>query len=224
MAGMDGIKYKRNEMQLYPGDQILLYTDGVTEATNVNQKLYGEERLIKFLNKNNDTNPKNICNKIKEDVDKFVGEAPQFDDITLLALNLKCIRSDTYVIVNLNKEAINVVNEFAEKIIQKLETVPKIANKINIIIDEIYSNIINYSKANLLKISYVIENGQISLIFVDDGDLYNPLENEDPDINLSAEERDIGGLGIFMVKKLAQSVEYKYEDDKNILKVVISIY
>ena len=211
-------------MQLYPGDQILLYTDGVTEATNVNQKLYGEERLIKFLNKNNDTNPKNICNKIKEDVDKFVGEAPQFDDITLLALNLKCIRSDTYVIVNLNKEAINVVNEFAEKIIQKLETVPKIANKINIIIDEIYSNIINYSKANLLEISYVIENGKISLIFMDDGAFYNPLENEDPDINLSAEERDIGGLGIFMVKKLAQNVEYKYEDNKNILKVVISIY
>ena len=86
LAGMEGIRYRKNELLLQPGDAIYLYTDGVTEATNINNELYGEERLHLVLEKNKDADTKSICDLIKEDVDKFVGEAPQFDDITMLAL------------------------------------------------------------------------------------------------------------------------------------------
>ena len=105
----------------------------------------------------------------------------------------------------------------------ELETVSKVANKINIIIDEIYSNIVNYSKANLAEIGYSIENGKMFLYFIDNGLPYNPLEIGDPDITLSVDERDIGGLGIFIVKKMADTVEYKYEENRNILKVLIAL-
>ena len=60
-------------------------------------------------------------------------------------------------------------------------------------------------------------------MFEDDGEPYNPLEKEDPDITLSAEERQIGGLGIFMVKKMTESMDYKYENNKNILKLVMAL-
>ncbi len=86
LAGMEGIRYRKNEIQLEPGDAIYLYTDGVTEATDLNNELYGEERLLDILKKNADTDSKKLCEAVKSDVDAFVGKAPQFDDITMLSL------------------------------------------------------------------------------------------------------------------------------------------
>ena len=100
---------------------------------------------------------------------------------------------------------------------------PKIANKINIVFDEIYANIVNYSKATLVSVFYSIENGKLRISFADNGIPYNPLKASEPDVTLSAEEREIGGLGIFMVKKMTESMEYEYTDGKNILTLVISL-
>ena len=86
LAGMDGVRYRKNELDLAPGDAIYLYTDGVTEATDLNEELYGEDRLHAVLQKYKDESMEVICNEIKKDVDLFAGEAPQFDDITMLAL------------------------------------------------------------------------------------------------------------------------------------------
>ena len=91
LAGMDGVKYKRNEYKLEAGDVLYLYTDGVTEATNMNDELYGDDRLIDALNVSCDDNTsvKDICLSVKEAVDRFVGEAQQFDDITMLSFRFR---------------------------------------------------------------------------------------------------------------------------------------
>lgn len=86
LAGMEGIRYKRNELQLESGDEIFLYTDGVTEATDANNQLYGEDRLLRFMNTLNGTPADSVCGAVKADVDRFVGDAPQFDDITMVYL------------------------------------------------------------------------------------------------------------------------------------------
>ena len=86
LAGMESVRYRGNELELAPGDSIYLYTDGVTEATDLNDELYGEDRLHTVLEKYKDATPQAICDEVKRDVDEFVGEAPQFDDITMLAL------------------------------------------------------------------------------------------------------------------------------------------
>jgi len=86
LAGMEGIRYRKFELQLAPGDTICLYTDGVTEATDATQQLYGDARLLNLLNQQQNASAKDICDAIKADVDAFVGEAEQFDDITLLCL------------------------------------------------------------------------------------------------------------------------------------------
>ena len=86
LAGMEGIRYRKFELQLAPGDTICLYTDGVTEATNAEEQLYGDERLQNLLNRQQGASAQAICDAIKADVDAFVGEAEQFDDITLLCL------------------------------------------------------------------------------------------------------------------------------------------
>ena len=223
LAGMEGIKYRKNELQLSPGDKLYLYTDGVTEATDNNTELYGEQRLLDFVNSLEKTEPESLCKLIKEDVDKFVGTAPQFDDITMLAINFDAIIEDESISIVPDSNSYAAVGAFADLLSEKLEIVPKIANKINIVFDEIYANIVNYSKATLSTISYSIENGKLRISFIDNGIAYNPLEAKEPDTTLSADEREIGGLGIFMVKKMTESMNYEYTDDKNILTLVIAL-
>jgi len=86
LAGMEGIRYRRSELQLSPGDTIYLYTDGVTEAADAGQKLYGDARLLDLLNRMQGASAREICEAVKADVDAFAGEAEQFDDITMLCL------------------------------------------------------------------------------------------------------------------------------------------
>ncbi len=223
LAGMEGIKYRKTEIQLSPGDRIYLYTDGVTEATDKNDQLYGEDRLVGFLNSLGDTDVKSICGEVKKDIDRFVGDAPQFDDITMVSFRLNFIKGDDKISFIPGKDAGAAVSDFAEQLTSKLDVLPKISSKVSIAIDEIASNIINYSKAKTAQISYSIEKNKLNLTFEDDGQPYNPLEKEDPDITLSAEERQIGGLGIFMVKQMTESMDYKYENNKNILKLVMAL-
>ena len=86
LAGMEGMKYRKNELVLSAGDEIYLYTDGVTEATNAKNELYGEKRLVKLLDSLHGLTSEGICRAVKADIDAFVGDAPQFDDITMLYL------------------------------------------------------------------------------------------------------------------------------------------
>ncbi len=89
LAGMEGIRYKCGTMQLSPGDRLFQYTDGVTEATDKDGRLYGMGRLGETLAQNAALPPMELLGKIKEDIDAFVGDAPQFDDITMLCLEYK---------------------------------------------------------------------------------------------------------------------------------------
>ena len=89
LAGMEGMKYKAGQVMLEPGDKIFQYTDGVTEATNADNQLYGMDRLERILHQNADKSPYDLLPAVKADIDKFVGEAPQFDDITMLCLEYK---------------------------------------------------------------------------------------------------------------------------------------
>lgn len=87
LAGMEGMAYQSGSIQLSPGDKIFQYTDGVTEATNTAYELYGMERLSKVLSENTDKKPAELLSIVKADIDAFVGDAPQFDDITMLCVS-----------------------------------------------------------------------------------------------------------------------------------------
>ena len=86
LAGMDGVRYRSGSLVMNDGDRIFQYTDGVTEATSSSNELYGMERLEKVLSDNTSCSPLDLLPKVKEDIDAFVGDAPQFDDITMLCL------------------------------------------------------------------------------------------------------------------------------------------
>ena len=89
LAGMEEMRYRAGSVTLAPGDKIFQYTDGITEATNAENELYGMERLSRVLCENRGRPPAELLPAVKEDIDRFVGQAPQFDDITMLCLEYK---------------------------------------------------------------------------------------------------------------------------------------
>ena len=220
LAGMEGVKYRKNEVQLIPGDKIYLYTDGVTEATDNNTELYGEQRLLDFVNSVESSEPESLCNLIKADVDNFVGTAPQFDDITMLALNFDAISGVESISVIPDAASREVVCEFADTLSAKLEIVPEIANEFKTLFNKIYANIVNYSKATLATISYSIEKGKLILACTDNGTLYNPLDTEETEPMISAQ---YSKSGIHAVREILENMKYERVDDKNVLSLVISI-
>ena len=84
---MEGLSFAEREFELLPGDRIFVYTDGVPEATNAHDELFGTERMLKALNSHREDNLQDLLPHLKEDIDTFVGDAVQFDDITMLAFD-----------------------------------------------------------------------------------------------------------------------------------------
>lgn len=225
LAGMDGLKYKLQEFVMEPGDEIFLYTDGVTEATNAENALYGEDRLLNILNAKEYKDMEEVCKTVKADVDAFVGDAPQFDDITMVALRFRGLsQAPTIHFDETEIKDITAITEFVENELEKIGCNMKTIYQINIAIDELVSNIVKYGYRGkkgpvTVKVIERLEPHSVYVRFEDEGIPYNPLANADPDVTLSADEREVGGLGIYMVKQSMDSVKYKYENDKNILTI-----
>lgn len=223
LAAMDGIRYIAQSFHLEPNDQIYLYTDGVTEANNINNELFGEERLINFLN-NNNFGAEAVCEQVFNEVSKFSEGVPQADDITMLALDFFGKRNIKDFIIDAKIEEIPKLTEAIDIFLEENGCPMKANTQIDVAIDEIVSNIAFYAydKEQKGKAKVSIEildiDGKEAIIkFEDHGIYYNPLEKEDPDTTLSAEEREIGGLGIFIVKKSMDEMKYERINGRNVL-------
>ena len=112
------------------------------------------------------------------------------------------------------------VTTFVEQTLEELDVPVKAVVSFNIAIDEIFSNIVYYSGATKAFIACGYDGTHAMLQFMDDGKPYNPLEAEDPDTTLAVEDRQIGGLGIFMVRNMMSEMQYRYENRMNCLFMV----
>ncbi|MCL2801439.1 MAG: SpoIIE family protein phosphatase [Treponema sp.] len=216
-------EYFQEEITLDKGDVLFLYTDGITEALNVNNELYGEERLIQSLNDCSSTFSKNIINRIFEEVNKFEEGAEQADDITMLVLAVND-NKEKELIVDAVLENIDIIFEFLNADLSKYDYSQQFINEINIAAEEIFINIASYAYNDdetykKVSIFTVITNKKVIIRFEDTGKSYNPLEQEEPDLDKDLLEREIGGLGIHMVKNLMDSIEYEQKDGRNILTI-----
>ena len=129
------------------------------------------------------------------------------------------------IIVDAKIEELNNVLSFVDEFLESIEMPMSIMMKVDIAVEELFVNIASYAYSdNNGKATIQIEENKdnVCISFIDSGRPYNPLKKEDPDITLSAEDRQIGGLGIYMVKKSMDNVEYEYIDGKNILRITKS--
>ncbi|MBO5843143.1 MAG: SpoIIE family protein phosphatase, partial [Clostridia bacterium] len=231
LAGMEGIRYRAGEIILYPGDRVFLYTDGVTEATNTENNLYGEERLLTFMNQNASAGAATILPALKANIDEFVGEAPQFDDITMLMFDYMPKQGGvrmTNKTFPAKVEALSDVLGFVDQTLESCECPMKIQTAVCVAIEEVFVNVARYAYSGgegdvTLGIGFDSLSREISFIMTDKGTPFDPLKKPDPDITLSADEREIGGLGIFIAKKTMDSIAYAYENGENVLKMIKKI-
>ena len=231
LAGMEGIRYRVGEITLNPGDRLFLYTDGVPEATNEDNKLYGEDRLLTFMNQNASMEAVKLLPALKANIDEFVGEAPQFDDITMLMFDYKPKKGGEHMT---NKtfpaktEFLDDVLGFVDQVLDSFECPMKIQTAICVAIEEVFVNIAHYAYPGssgdmTLHIDFDEVSRTITFCMMDKGVPFDPLNKPDPDITLSAEEREIGGLGIFIAKQTMDSITYAYENGENILTMTKKI-
>ena len=231
LAGMEGVRYRVGELTLSPGDRLFLYTDGVPEATNTENILYGEDRLLYFMNQNATVDAVTLLPALKSSIDEFVGEAPQFDDITMLMFDYKPKEggaSMTYQTFPAKVEALSDVLGFVDRTLESYECPMKIQTAICVAIEEVFVNVAHYAYGDgegdmVLGIGFDESSRDITFRMADKGIPFDPLKKPDPDITLSADEREIGGLGIFITKKTMDSVTYAYENGENILTMIKKI-
>ena len=231
LAGMSGVSYRVGELTLQPGDRLFLYTDGVSEATNAGNELYGEDRLLKFMNQNATLDAVSLLPAFKANIDEFVGDAPQFDDITMLMFDYKPDEGDANMISKTFPAKIDALSDvlgFVDESLEAYECPMKIQMGICVAIEEVFVNVARYAYGDgegdmTLGISFDNESRDITFRMTDKGTPFDPLKKPDPDITLSAEEREIGGLGIFITKKTMDSVSYTYENGENVLTMIKKI-
>ena len=231
LAGMEGVRYRIGEITLCRGDRLFLYTDGVTEATNTENNLYGEERLLDFMNQHATMEAVALLPALKNHIDEFVGEAPQFDDITMLMFDYKPEEGGVHMVnqtFSAKVDALSEVLGFVDLTLEGYECPMKIQTAVCVAIEEVFVNVAHYAYGEgegdvTQTIGFDEETRNITFRMTDQGTPFDPLAKSDPDITLSAEDREIGGLGIFIAKKTMDTIAYAHKNGENILTMVKKI-
>lgn len=125
--------------------------------------------------------------------------------------------------VKANDESLQTVNDFIHSLLPSVCD-EMILNQIDLAVEEIFVNIAHYSGSDEACINCSFENDKLEVTFSDSGVPFNPLAKPDPDIKLNAEEREIGGLGIYLTKKFMDTVSYEYKDGMNCLRIIKTIH
>jgi phosphoserine phosphatase RsbU/P len=228
----ESTSYSSTKITLDPNDTVILYTDGITEAFNAGNKLYGEESLIGSL-QGIDGNS-DIPGKLIGDVRKFRGEAEPSDDIAILVMKYtdhlaEPAENAAGTDSRDEKEILYMKNEIGEmhNLIAKLDeliarwSIPvKTGNQIHLAMEELVSNIIFYAypdkEEHLIEIEFSLNAEGLKIVTTDDGLPFNILDQAEPaDTTATAEERPVGGLGIHFIKSIMDFVGYKRINDRN---------
>ena len=220
LAVIEDSRYTQHEIVLSPGDELFLYTDGVTEAANKEYGLFGEARLLETVNGNLGLPLKEFLAAVHEEVDIFADGAAQADDITMLHLRyLKKAEPSGILRIEAKAENLEDVLRFVGEKISGFP--PQTQNRVILAVDEIFTNISRYAYSpGTGDVAIKVSAGDgICVEFVDEGVEYDPLTAEAPDMGLPASEREPGGLGVYIVKGVMDSLEYSRENGKNIVRI-----
>lgn len=237
MAGLEDLHYESGTIQMEAGDILFAYTDGVTEAQNEEQELFGEERLFTVMQEITGLgfSAKEITEGISEKLGDFVKQAEKSDDVTMVTLIYKPFPPvSARRRFEARKEDLPAVTSFLEQMLDRGIEGKSVSDEgkfwLLLAAEEIFVNIASYAydrklspKKRYAVVEYRCEagekEGKVTLTFRDGGTPYNPLEHPAPDIGLSSEKRPVGGLGIYLVRESMDEVEYQYENGENVLKL-----
>ena len=227
VGAMEGIRYREYELQLEPGSKLFVYTDGVPEATDADNAFFGTERIVNALNEKTDAAfPKQLLDCVRRAVDNFVKEAEQFDDLTMLCIEYKGTDKGEIkeLTVDADKKKLDEVLAFVDGVLETADCPVKVQMQIDVAVEEIFVNIASYSYPDkdgqaVIRVQLDEDRSEVTITLIDEGVRYDPTAKTDPDVSLSADERGIGGLGIYITKQFMEDVVYEYKNGRNHLKL-----
>ena len=223
-------KYAMEETTLEAGSMLFLYTDGLTEAKNKLHKQFGLERVKERLKVKGERmkDPQAVIDTMNEAVHAFVGEEVQSDDLAMLAIRyapaqFQSTLNETLTLTNEVREVARL-STFVKQVLAQVVSDKHLAGQIRLAIEEAVINVIDYAYPAGTKGSIEIHlqsDGKILRVqIIDSGAAFDPTAKEKADTSLSAEERQIGGLGILLVRELMDSINYERAEHRNVLTLV----
>jgi serine phosphatase RsbU (regulator of sigma subunit)/anti-sigma regulatory factor (Ser/Thr protein kinase) len=212
-----GVTYTSGRFTMPPGSRLIVYSDGITEAMNPAGDLFGEDRLVAM------DLPTTVEGATTSIVDAALEweEGTRSDDVTVLALDFHALRETVELAVTLTGEdalaAVSELNAAMEEFGRRHEIPPETAAKTMMALDEIVTNVLTHGGASTVTVTANWRDGWLVTTVADDGTPFDPLGAAAPDTTQSLHERDLGGLGIHLVRGVMTDVEYTYTDGRNVL-------
>lgn len=219
---INGFTYQQQNLKVMPNTTLLLYTDGLTEAENEQKQLFGENRLIQLITPMTHVSTQKLIETIIQDVQSHVNSDEQSDDLTLLAIKYMGAQPLYEKSISLINEIdqIPILQTFIEEVGHDLELDTSLIMKLNLALEEAVSNIILYAypkvSGKIIIISVCLKGNDLVFTITDTGLPFDPTISVNPNIDLSAEDRPIGGLGIFLIKQIMNEVTYSRIHDVNV--------
>ena len=214
-------RYTANELTLTSGDTLFLYTDGLTEAENIRKELFGERRALETAAISGTLTASEQMERMQQAVHTFVDGAEQSDDLTMLVIRF--MGNDNTLCMSNDIEELNKLEPFLNGIFEREHLDMSMLPQIDLALEEAVTNIIMYAypegEKGTAELTVEVADGQISATLIDSGTPFNPLQQQEANLDVSLEERKIGGLGIHLIKEIMDVVEYAYEDGRNVLKM-----
>lgn len=219
--------FEDQEIKIEKGSNIFLYTDGVTESESINKELFGEKRMLECLAKYHSKSPRIIVEEMLNAIKTHAVNAEQNDDITILCCKLTLnddIAPDCELVMRNDTADIMLMAEFIDGLCEKYQLPMDVGFSLNLALEEAVANVMKYAypegEEHNIILSVKLTDNRLIFKLIDTGKPFDPTIIPDADVTLSAEDRKIGGLGIFLVRQIMDSVEYRRIDGKNILTMV----
>ena len=222
--------FEGQEVQMKEGDMLFLYTDGLTEAKNIEKHSMGRHRVVELAQEYCHYTAQQLVELMEAEVHRHAGEAEQSDDITLLAIKWKeesgkrkeitsvggDLQSPTLK-MKASMENIGRLEPFVAEVAQQAGIDEKEMKRLRLAVEESVANVINYGGATSITLQTKVEDGQLMLTIDDDGQPFDPTEGSSTDLSVPADQRPPGGMGIIMLHKMTDGLEYQRVDGHNIL-------
>lgn len=227
---IDDFVYVQSEMQFSSGDSIFMYTDGVSEAENGDKVFYGQDSLLKLIYNllEVSTRPSEVVTSVMDEIERY-SEGHFADDITVLCIMAKDkVKYERKYKLKYDLSEVGTILSSISQVGKEKFLSESIVQKVMLVAEEVVCNIINHSPQPtpeaMIEVVLKVSDRQVELVVSDSGKPFNPLkEAPEVDPTLPVEQRKIGGLGIFLIRQLADSLEYERDSGDNILKSIFKL-
>ena len=209
------------QVQLTPGDTLFLYTDGLNEARDTNDRPLSRERVLSLAHQHAEESPKEFVELMEKAAHDHTAGAEQSDDITLMALHWL---GSNRLVLQSDGSDLAQLEGFVEQVAHRARLSDNETPRLRVTVEEAVTNVISYAHATSIVLSSEVRDAVLRLTVTDDGIPFDPTTAPTADTTIPADQREEGGMGILFIHHMSDALEYRREDGRNILTIIKNIY